>query len=90
MVLSMFFCRKNMETSFHKHFKWIPDPRRGNKKKYNLLEVIILSVIAVICGAEGWYDMEEFGKNKIGFLQKFLPLESGIPSHDTFNRILRQ
>lgn len=76
-----------METSLHKHFKWIPDPRRGNHKKHNLLEVMILSVLAVLCGAESWYDMEEFGKNKKGFLQKFLVLEHGIPSHDTFNRI---
>jgi predicted transposase YbfD/YdcC len=76
-----------METSFHKHFKWIPDPRSGNRKKHNLLEVIIISVLAVLCGAESWYDMEEFGKNKKEFLEKFLSLESGIPSHDTFNRI---
>lgn len=76
-----------METSFHKHFRWIPDPRRGNNKKHNLLEVMLLAVVAVICGAESWYDMEEFGKAKKGFLQGILPLENGIPSHDTFNRV---
>ncbi len=76
-----------METSFDKHFRWIPDPRRGNNKKHNLLEVLILSVLAVLCGAESWYDMETFGQQKKEFLQKFLSLEHGIPSHDTFNRI---
>lgn len=76
-----------METSFHKHFRWIPDPRKGNNKKHNLVEVMLLSVLAVICGAESWYDMEEFGKAKEDFLQKFLALENGIPSHDTFNRV---
>jgi predicted transposase YbfD/YdcC len=76
-----------METSFHKHFRWIPDPRRGNRKLHNLVEVMLLSVIAVICGAESWYDMEAFGNDKKEFLQRFLSLEHGIPSHDTFNRV---
>lgn len=76
-----------METSLHKHFKWIPDPRTGNNKKHNLTEVIILSVLAVLCGAESWYEMEDFGKEKEDFLKQILPLENGIPSHDTFNRV---
>ncbi|WP_158288404.1 ISAs1 family transposase [Mucilaginibacter psychrotolerans] len=76
-----------METSFHKHFRWIPDPRRGNHKLHNLVEVLLLSVIAVICGAESWYDMEAFGNDKKEFLKQFLSLEHGIPSHDTFNRV---
>lgn len=48
---------------------------------------MVLSVLAVLCGAESWHEMEEFGKEKKEFLQKFLHLENGIPSHDTFNRI---
>ncbi|QTE40646.1 transposase family protein [Mucilaginibacter rubeus] len=76
-----------MTTSLHDHFRWIPDPRTGNNKKHNLLEVIILSVLAVVCGAESWYEMEEFGKEKEDFLKQLLPLENGIPSHDTINRV---
>jgi predicted transposase YbfD/YdcC len=76
-----------MTTSLHNHFRWIPDPRTGNNKKHNLLEVIILSVLAVLCGAESWYEMEEFGKEKEDFLRQLLPLENGIPSHDTINRV---
>jgi predicted transposase YbfD/YdcC len=76
-----------METSLYHHFKWIPDPRTGNNKKHNLVEVVILSVLAVLCGAESWYEMETFGKEKEEFLKKILPLENGIPSHDTFNRV---
>jgi predicted transposase YbfD/YdcC len=76
-----------MESSFHKHFRWIPDPRVGNNKRHKLLDVIILSVIAVICGADSWYDIEEFGHSKKGFLEQLLSLENGIPSHDTFNRV---
>lgn len=76
-----------METSLQRHFKWIPDPRTGNNKKHNLTDVIILSVLAVLCGADSWNEMEEFSKEKEVFLKKLLPLEGGIPSHDTFNRI---
>ena len=76
-----------MSTTLHNHFRWIPDPRTGNNKKHNLLEIIILSVLAVLCGAESWYEMEEFGKEKENFLRQLLPLENGIPSHDTINRV---
>jgi hypothetical protein len=75
-----------MESSFHNHFRWIPDPRSGNNKRHKLLDIIILSVIAVICGADSWYDIEEFGHSKKEFLQQLLSLENGIPTHDTFNR----
>lgn len=83
----VFYEKAQVETSFHKHFRIIADPRRGNRKKHNLLEILLLSVVAVICGAESWYDMEEFGNSKIEFLKKILPLKNGIPSHDTFNRV---
>jgi predicted transposase YbfD/YdcC len=76
-----------METSLHRHFKWIPDPRTGNNKKHNLTEIIILSVLSVLCGADSWYEMEEFCQEKEEFLKKLLPLCGGIPSHDTFNRV---
>lgn len=76
-----------MSSTLHNHFRWIPDPRTGNNKKHNLLEIIILSVLAVLCGAESWYEMENFGKEKEDFLRQLLPLENGIPSHDTINRV---
>lgn len=76
-----------MTTSLHNHFRWIPDPRTGNNKKHNLLEIVILSVLAVLCGAESWYEMEDFGKEKEDFLRQLLPLENGVPSHDTINRV---
>ena len=43
-----------MTTSLHNHFRWIPDSRIENNKNHNLLEVIILSVLAVLCGVESW------------------------------------
>lgn len=75
------------KTSLHKYFGKIKDPRINRKKKHKLLDVIVLTVIAVICGAESWDSIEEFGKSRIDFLRKILELPNGIPSHDTLNRI---
>lgn len=72
------------------HFEKIRDPRIGNAKRHKLLDIIVISICAVICGADGWSDIELFGKNKVGWLKKFLDLPNGIPSHDTFGRVFAQ
>lgn len=56
-------------------------------KKHNLADIIVLSILAVICGAESWDSIEEFGKARVDFLKKILYLPNGIPSHDTINRV---
>src|SRR5690606_23488927 len=71
----------------HRYFENIPDYRIARNKKHSLTDVIILSILAVICGAESWNSIEEFGKTKIDFLRTFLKLPNGIPSHDTINRV---
>lgn len=76
-----------METKLHEYFRQIPDPRINRNKKHLLLDIILLSVLAVICGAESWDSIEMFGKSKIDFLRRFLRLPNGIPSHDTINRV---
>lgn len=76
-----------METSLHKYFSKLPDPRIHRNKKHLLIDIVILSVIAVICGAESWDSIEIFGKSKKEFLKKILKLPNGIPSHDTINRV---
>lgn len=76
-----------METSLHKYFSLIGDPRIHRNKKHLLTDIIILTIIAVICGAESWDSIELFGKAKITFLKRFLKLPNGIPSHDTINRV---
>ena len=65
-------------------FKDIPDPRRGNAIVYDLVEILIISILAILCGAEYFTEMELFGREKEVWLRKFLKLEHGIPSHDTF------
>ncbi|MBE0639559.1 MAG: ISAs1 family transposase [Bacteroidales bacterium] len=77
----------NMETSLHEHFGNISDPRINRHKRHLLIDVIILTILAVICGAESWDSIELFGKTKIDFLKTILKLPNGIPSHDTINRV---
>lgn len=69
------------------HFGKIHDPRIGNAKRHNLLDIILIAICAVICGADNWSDIELFGKNKLAWLRQFLELPNGIPSHDTFGRV---
>jgi len=70
-----------------KHFEGLSDPRTGNAKAHIFLEILIIAICAVICGADGWSDVELFGKNKKEWLKTFLELPKGIPSHDTFGRV---
>ncbi len=64
------------------------DFRIDRRKKYPLCEILTIAVCAMIDGAKGPTDFERFGKAKVGLLKRFLRLENGIPSHDTFNRVL--
>lgn len=69
------------------HFGKIPDPRIGNATRHKLMDLLVVAILAVICGADGWSDVELFGKSKQKWLQGFLELPHGIPSHDTFGRV---
>jgi predicted transposase YbfD/YdcC len=73
--------------SISKHFGELQDPRTGNATAHIFLEILIIAICAVICGADGWSDIELFGKNKKDWLKTFLELPKGIPSHDTFGRV---
>ncbi len=69
------------------HFAALDDPRIDRTKLHPLLSIITIAVCAVICGAESWDDIEQFGEAKEDWLASFLDLPHGIPSHDTFNRV---
>lgn len=73
--------------SMVEQFRQIEDPRVGRAKRHNLTDVITIAVCAVICGANGWTDVEMFGRSKREWLEGFLELPNGIPSHDTFGRV---
>jgi predicted transposase YbfD/YdcC len=73
---------------FAKIFRSLPDPRAPNAL-HELLDILVIALAAVLCGAKGPTDMALFGRSKERLLRQFLQLQHGIPSHDTFSRVLR-
>ena len=72
---------------FFLHFSQLEDPRLDRKKRHSLIDIIAITVCAVIAGADSWLDVEDFGQCKEDWLRSFLELPNGIPSHDTFGRV---
>jgi len=68
-------------------FGQVEDPRIERTKRHRLCDIIIIAICGVICGADGWVGIEEFGKAKEAWLTELLQLPNGIPSHDTFGRV---
>lgn len=68
-------------------FATLPDPRVDRTKDHLLLDIVLIAICAVVCGAEGWVEVAEFGQAKLAWFSRFLKLPNGIPSHDTFGRV---
>jgi len=64
-------------------FAQVEDPRMERTKLHRLRDIITFAMCRVICGADGWVGIEEFGKAKEVWLTELLHLPNGIPSHDT-------
>jgi len=73
--------------TIEEYFGKVRDPRIERTREHKLIDIIVIAICAVICGAEGWVDIENYGKSKKKWLKTFLELPNGIPSHDTFGRI---
>lgn len=69
------------------HFGSLEDPRAKHLTEHKLVEVIMVAICGVICGAETWTDVELFGNERLAWLRQFVELQNGIPSHDTFGRV---
>ena len=69
------------------HFADIEDPRVERTRQHKLIDIITIAICAVICGGEGWTDIETYDLAKYEWLKQFLELPNGIPSHDTFSRV---
>lgn len=69
------------------HFGSLRDPRLNRRKRHQLLDIIVVALCAVLCGAKDWQQVESFGKARLAWLRRFLLLDGGIPSHDTFERV---
>lgn len=70
-----------------RHFAQLKDPRVERTKRHKLLDIIVITICGVICGADDWVNLEIFGNAKLEWFKTFLELPNGIPSHDTFGRV---
>lgn len=68
-------------------FDGLEDPRMDRTKLHSLSDILVITICAVICGADEWTEIELFGKSKRKWFKTFLALPNGIPSHDTFGRV---
>jgi len=75
------------DTSIARYFSDLPDPRVDRQKRHGLTDLLTIAICAVICGADGWVEVEQFGEAKVGWFKTFLDLPHGIASHDTFGRV---
>ena len=70
-----------------KYFSELRDPRVERTREHLLEEILLISIAAILSGANGWNEIEDYGHSKIEWFKSFLTLPGGIPSHDTFNRV---
>jgi predicted transposase YbfD/YdcC len=76
------------QTSIHKFFRSLPDPRRRRTRvKHPLLNLVVIALCGTIAGADDWEEIVQFARDRREWLSRFLDLSSGIPSHDTFGRV---
>lgn len=69
------------------HFQALEDPRLERTRLHSLLDIVAITICAIICGADSWVEVEKYGLAKHDWLTGFLRLPNGIPSHDTFGRV---
>jgi predicted transposase YbfD/YdcC len=78
---------KILRKSVLNHFQHLQDPRVERTKAHNLVAIITIAILAILSGADGFVAIEIYGKGKQAWLETFLELPYGIPSHDTFGRV---
>lgn len=70
------------------HFSTLNDPRIDRNKSHALIDILVLTISAMVSGADGWEAIEDFGKEKIDWLRQYVPLKNGVPSHDCIAYVL--
>ena len=81
--------KESEEPGFLDIFGQLDDPRIERHKLHPMPEILLLTLCAVICGSEGWNDIELFGWAKLDWLRRYLAYQNGIPSDDTLRRFFR-
>lgn len=80
--------RETLQSCLEQYFGQMPDPRVERTRAHQLLDIIAIALFAVLSGADSWVAIETYGNAKRSWLESFLALPNGIPSHDTFARVL--
>lgn len=80
--------QRHSKLSLIAQLQTLPDPRVQGRCEHDLVDVLVIALCCLLCGGEGFNDMEDFGRAKRPWFKSFLRLRSGIPKHDTFNRVL--
>lgn len=75
--------------TFLDYMSRVTDPRKPYNQRHVFLDIVAIAVLATLCGADTWDEIESWGNASIEWLRTFLKLENGIPSHDTFNRVFQ-
>ena len=77
----------NFDDTILKHFSGLEDPRIERTKQHLLIDIVAIAILAVLSGADSWVAIETYAQAKHKWLQQFLELPNGIPSHDTTARV---
>lgn len=83
-------CSRLAPASLVDAFSQLPDPRREHLRQYDLMDILVLTLVAVICGSDSWLDIAEFGDARLDWFQEHGLLMNGAPSHDTLGRVFRR
>jgi predicted transposase YbfD/YdcC len=76
------------QSLFVRYFGDLPDPRVSRTRDHELLAILLIAIMAIVCGANHCTEIALFGRSKQTWFEQWLPLPNGIPSHDTFSRVL--
>ena len=68
-------------------FENVTDPRADRGFNHDRLEMVFVALTSAVCGANGWADVERFGKARLDWFRQYIELPHGVPSHDTFGRV---
>ena len=80
--------QRHSKLSLIDHFQQVTDPRINRTRDHELVDILVIAICTLLCGGETFNDMEDFGNAKQDWFKGLLSLNNGIPSHDTFNRVL--
>ena len=77
------------ETSIMLSFSVLPDPRKNRNQNYSLFDIVTVTILGVLCGADDWVEISLWGEANLSWLQQYNICLNGVPSHDTFSRFFR-